>query len=179
MPLLRQARGHRTKVRAKDLQGKAQEAIDTTVKVLEEHANTVIGKHGPGRAESEGAVPPASLPRARALAQRELKLEFHGTVWRVRLELVVDPAVSDFYTISRRATAGGKEREIGVRVSMDHPFVNQFGVPDQSHVEPLFRIAIALALAETTAREASIRDPGEVRIIVNDLLRNALWQPGA
>jgi hypothetical protein len=178
LPLLRQARGHRSKVRSKDLQDKAQETMDTTARVLEEHANTVIGKHASGKAETDRAVPPPTLPRARALAQRDIKLDFHCTKWSVRLELVVDPAVSDFYTISRRATGNGKDREIGVRVSMDHPFVNQFSVPDQSHVEPLFRVAIALALAETVAREANIRDPGEVRIIVNDLLRNALWQPG-
>jgi len=44
-------------------------------------------------------------------------------------------------------------------------------------IEPLLRVAAALALAEITARESGARMAGAVRRNVNELLRGSLARP--
>jgi hypothetical protein len=179
MNLREQAQQHRKRPKRVELQPDAEKALDSTARVLEKYAQEVIASHldAPREKESKKAEPPQHLEEAKAVAQREVQLTFDGVQWTVTLEMSVDPAIKDWYSISQRASGTGAKRHIGVRVLLDHPFVNQFSLPGNEHIEPMLRIAIALALAETTARQAGVKDPGEVRIIVNDLLRKALWQP--
>jgi hypothetical protein len=55
--------------------------------------------------------------------------------------------------------------------------MDRFGGTDASHIEPLLRLAAALALAEVTAREAGVALAGLIRLRVNQLLREGLSNP--
>ncbi len=68
-------------------------------------------------------------------------------------------------------------RRVGIRVALAHPFMQRFAGPDPSDIEPLLRVAIAIVLAEITAREGGARYAGVLRHRINELLRDALSKP--
>ena len=68
-------------------------------------------------------------------------------------------------------------RCIGVRMSLAHPFMDRFGGTDAASIEPLLRLAAAIGLAETAARDAGVSMAGTFRKNINELLRDALSQP--
>ncbi len=64
-----------------------------------------------------------------------------------------------------------------MRIALAHPFTERFAGSDSEQLELLARIAAAIMLAETAARESGVRQAGEVRRNINDLLREALSKP--
>ena len=90
-----------------------------------------------------------------------------GKKWRIALELSADPSVEDWITLSDKPVnlpKKGKEparRQITVRISLIHPFMERFGGASQEQIEPLLRVGAAIALAEITARESGVKLAGE------------------
>ena len=80
-------------------------------------------------------------------------------------------------TLTDRPGSKDGPREITVRVSLAHPFMQRFCRPESSEIEALERVAAALALAEITARDAGVPQYGTIRRNVNQLLRDALSKP--
>jgi hypothetical protein len=62
-------------------------------------------------------------------------------------------------------------------VALAHPFTERFAGSEAEEFEPLLRVAAAIMLAETAARESGVRQAGEVRRNINELLREALSKP--
>jgi len=100
-----------------------------------------------------------------------------GVRWKITIELSLDPAVEDWLTLMDRAPSGNEPREIAVRMSLVHPFMQRYCRTDSSEIEGLERVAAALALAEITARDAGVPQYGTIRRNVNQLLRDALSKP--
>ena len=121
--------------------------------------------------------------RALFASTREIDVELRGTPWRIVLELSADPSVSDWVTVSDKISVVPKRgseperRQITVRLSLVHPFMERFGGANQEEIEPLLRIAAAVGLAEVTARESGVRMAGTFRRNMNELLRTALSKP--
>jgi hypothetical protein len=61
-------------------------------------------------------------------------------------------------------------RQIGIRLSLTHPFMVQFVGVDNSKVEPVLRMAAALGLSEVIAKESGAKTQGEVRRNFNELI---------
>ena len=55
--------------------------------------------------------------------------------------------------------------------------MDRFGGTDAASIEPLLRLAAAIGLAETAAREAGVPMAGTFRRNINELLRDALSNP--
>lgn len=176
LPLLSQAEGHRTRVKQEDVRAGAQIAVDRTADVLQRDAASVIEEQlgDPDPGPTPDALAPAELASHRLIA-----IECDGVPWQIELELSTDPAVSDWlYVSDATSPAAGGSRTLGIRVGMAHPFMERFaGTGDAVQIEPLLRVAAALALAEITAREAGVRFAGSIRLRVNQLLREALCNP--
>ncbi len=123
----------------------------------------------------------ANLPQGEAPASvREIEVEVERVKWLIRIELSTDPAVGDWYSISDKANptpASTGHRLVCLRLSLTHPFMQQFCGTTADKIEPMLRIAAALALAETTARDSGVKSPGTIRRNLNDLLRNAFSEP--
>jgi hypothetical protein len=62
-------------------------------------------------------------------------------------------------------------------MALAHPFTDRFGGSSGEQLEPLVRMAAAIMLAETAARESGVRQAGEIRRNINQLLRDALSKP--
>lgn len=179
LPLLTQAEEHRVRPSRQSLKAGAKAAADRTAGAIERDAPGVMEKDidaGP-----EAAPPPASLPAAESLAtERAIDVELKGKPWRITIELSTDPAIGDWVSVSDRPAtqvAGEERRCIVVRLSLAHPFMDRFGGTDAASIEPLLRVAAAIGLAETAARDAGVLMAGTFRRNINDLLRDALSNP--
>lgn len=179
LPLLAQAEGHRVRPSQRSLQAGARTAAERTAGVIERDVPQVLEREidaGP-----DPAPPPENLPVAASLAtERTIDVELRGQHWRIILELTTDPAIGDWISISDRAAVrdGAVERRsICVRLSLAHPFMDRFGGTDAASIEPLLRLAAAIGLAETAARDAGVAMAGTFRRNINELLRDALSNP--
>jgi hypothetical protein len=107
-----------------------------------------------------------------------IELTHRAVRWRITIEVSLDPAVEDWLTLTDKPPASrDAPREITVRMSLAHPFMQRFCRAESSEIEGLERVAAALALAEVTARDAGVQQYGTIRRNVNQLLREALSKP--
>jgi Histidine kinase-, DNA gyrase B-, and HSP90-like ATPase len=176
LPLLSQAEGHRTRIRQEEARAGAQIAVDRTAEVIERDVAPILETQ---LDEPDTAPIPEGLPAAELASRRMIEIECDGVPWQIELELSTDPGVSDWLYVSDRPSPSvGGTRSLGIRVAMAHPFMERFaGAWDAAQIEPLLRVAAALALAEVTAREAGVALAGSIRLRVNQLLREAMCNP--
>ncbi len=159
--------------------------VTEVVKPIAEGA--VRGLDGPGTRDAlvnhgagvEDDVLPCPLestisPRWQQATQR-FQIKFENVTWHVRLEFSDDIALADWVQITHYPSAG-KDRELGIRLAMDHPFTLGFGGPNYEDLAPQVRLAIGLCLAECAARDAGTENAGKVRSCLNDLLRGPLGE---
>jgi hypothetical protein len=174
LALLRQCENYRSLASKKDRGQAATKALDRTGDVLADNIPSVL----PAVAEKQPIETQSEpLPPQPALAQRELRFDFRGEPWLVRIELSDDPGEGDWLSISDPGVAQGGPDTIDIRLSMAHPFMVTFAQTDANDIEPLLRIAAALAISEKLARRAGVRSAGTVRRNLNEILREALSQP--
>jgi histidine kinase/DNA gyrase B/HSP90-like ATPase len=176
--LLQQAEGHRVRPPKPELGKHAEQALRSTRAVLERDAPGVIA---PALASHpyESSLP-RLLPKAKPAAMEPIELVFQDNYWHVRAELTDDPSVGDWLAIAEKETTKvgrGRVRNLEIRLSLAHPFMVRFADMSTSQMEPVLRVAMALALAEITARESGVKYAGTIRNLVNDLLRDALSKP--
>ena len=127
-------------------------------------------------------VPPSeTLPPAQFVTRQERPIRFKDETWQVVLELSHDPAVGAWVEVSDGVLEGVEAergvRQVGVRMSLAHPFTERFGGNEATDIEPLLRLAVALALAEKAAYDSGVESASTVRRNVNELLRHALARP--
>lgn len=178
MPLLDQAEEYRVRPKAKDLKPAAEVAAGNTAAVIQKEVPPILA--GQIEAKPDTEPPPAALPPAKDFAStRTIEVDMHGARWRIILELTTDPGVSKWLTVSDRGQTKGKEpiRQLGVRVSLAHPFMERFAGADAGKIEPLVRVAAAIALSETAARDSGVKQAGTMLRNINQLLRDALSKP--
>jgi hypothetical protein len=177
LPLLEQAEEYRVRVTKKDLERGAERAAERTAQAIQNDVQGVLEHQIGARPNSKDL--PQALPSSVFASTREIDVTLKGRNWRIALELSTDPAVEDWISLSDKIidiSKKGKEparRQITVRVSLTHPFMERFGGTDQENLEPLVRVAAAIALGEITARESGAKMAGMVRRNVNELVRDA------
>jgi Histidine kinase-, DNA gyrase B-, and HSP90-like ATPase len=179
MPLLTQAEEHRARPSRGSFTVGARAAVDRTAGVIERDVPRVMEDEIEAGPDPE--PPPAILPPAQPVAgERVIDVELRAQPWRIIIELTTDPAIGEWVSISDRPlqTEGNVQRRcIAVRLSLAHPFTDRFGGTDVARIEPLLRLAAAIGLAETAAREAGVQMAGTFRRNINELLREALSNP--
>ncbi|MGH7170153.1 MAG: hypothetical protein ACRELG_07755 [Gemmataceae bacterium] len=179
LPLLTQAEEHRARPSRGSFTDGARAAVDRTAGVIERDVPRVMTRQI--EAGPDQAPPPAVLPAAQALeSKRVIDVELRSQPWRIIIELTIDPAIGDWVSISDRppqTDADVERRCLAVRLSLAHPFTDRFGGTDVARIEPLLRLAAAIGLAETAAREAGVQMAGTFRRNINELLREALSNP--
>ena len=78
------------------------------------------------------------------------------------MEVTSDPGVSEWIRVFDTGAAGDI-RQLGVSLSLSHPFMERFVGTDFDRIKPFVRLAAAIGLAEITARESGARLTGEMR----------------
>jgi len=179
LPILKQAEGHRVRPKAEDFVKGAEKANQRTTERIQKCVPPLIQEQhelGP-----EKKPVPSALPQAQQTAStREIEVDVTGVKWLIRIELSTDSAVGDWLSVSDAAkhqpTPKGR-RLLCLRLSLTHPFMQQYCGTTVDKIEPILRIAAALALAETNARDSGVKYAGTIRRNLNQLLRDAFSEP--
>ena len=177
--LLDQAEGYRARRRSEEIQRAAEQATARTAEVIEREVPRVLAPQL--TAVPTEAPPPPVLPQTPTLARRTIAVDLLDQRWEIEIELSNDPAISDWVSLSdakaaKPQTSGGA-RKLTIRMALAHPFTERFAGSGAEGLEPLLRIAAAIMLAETAARESGVRQAGELRRNINQLLREAFSKP--
>ena len=100
------------------------------------------------------------------------ELDVKGDIWKVALRLVSDEGNVNWLTVLPNEE--GDDRRLSLTVNQAHPFMRAFCELPGQELEPVWRVAIALGLAQELARGGGAKMPGLVTFNVNELLRNVL-----
>ena len=177
-PLLQQAEQYR--VRATETEYKAAKKIlDETVNDLEKKASFAVSDVVNTLAavqEPEQQV----LTKTEKTLHREFEIRFNKVNWNVSIELSYDPSLKELIEVGdsfiKEKSKDDSIRQIGIRLSLTHPFMIKFAGIDAGKIEPILRIAAALGLSEVIAKGSGVKTQGEVRRNFNDLISNLSTQ---
>lgn len=170
LQILKQADGYRARKASKDVVSAAEKAVASTATAVSKSAEVVAEQ---ASASVKRELLPESLSDRGHTGRRTLTLDIRGHEWLVAIDLTTDPAVTQWVQIMDRPGPKGK-RELGIRMSLSHPFTQRFGGANAEQIEGLVRLAAGVAIAEITAREAGVKEAGTIRRNLNELLLDAL-----
>lgn len=175
IPLLSQAEGYRAKPKIKDLKKGAEISTQRTSKTVEHEVPPVIEEQlteGP-----EETPLPSSLPTTDVqVTNKTVAVKINNKKWEISIESSYDEAIGDWISVSDEPW-DGEVRRVKIRLALAHPFMLQYGGVDVSQIEPLQRVAIAIALSEITARDSGVRKTKTFIRNINKFLREALSKP--
>ena len=172
-PLLQQAEQYR--VRATVVEYKAAvKALEETVSDFEKKAPQAVADvvNSVSRVEE---LEQEELTKTDQTLHREFDLRFNKTDWKVSIELSYDPSLTELIEVGdsfiKEKLSNTSVRQIGIRLSLTHPFMVEFAGADTNKIEPILRIAAAFGLSEIIAKD-SYKNQGEVRRNFNELIAN-------
>jgi hypothetical protein len=172
-PLLQQAEQYRVRATEKEYKA-AVKALNETVEDFEKKAPRAV-------ADIVNNVSAVKAPEKEALTQteqtlhREFDIRFNKIDWKISIELSYDPSLTELIEVGdsfiKEKISNTSVRQIGIRLSLTHPFMVEFVGVDTNKIEPILRIAAAFGLSEIIARD-SYKNQGEVRRNFNELIAN-------
>ena len=172
-PLLQQAEQYRVRATEKEYKA-AVKTLNKTVDDFKKKAPTAISEVIKNNTSSEVSEK-ESLIKTEKKLHREFDIRFNKIDWRVTIELSYDPTLTELIEISDAFIKNRLEfspiRQIGIRLSLTHPFMVEFAGADNNKIEPILRIVAALGLSEIIAKD-SYKNQGEVRRNFNELIFN-------
>ena len=174
LPLLRQCENYRSLASKKDRTQAATKALQRAGDAIAQSASGLLPELGD---KPTVETKSDALPEQATLATRDLRFDYRGTPWLVKIELSDDPAEGDWLSISDPGVTEDGFDKIEIRLSMAHPFMVTFAQTEADDIEPLLRIAAALAISEKLARRAGVKMAGTIRRNLNEILREALSKP--
>jgi hypothetical protein len=171
-PLLQQAEQYRVRASEKEYKA-ARKALDETVEDLEKKAPRAVADVV-NTASSVSETEQEILTPTEKTLHREFEISFNKENWRVSIELSYDPSLKELIEIGdsfiMEKLNNGSIRQIGIRLSLTHPFMVEFAGADTNKIEPILRIAAAFGLSEIIAKRSKI--VGDVRRNFNELISN-------
>ncbi|MHB2210628.1 ATP-binding protein [Methylobacterium sp. CM6257] len=176
MPILDQVHNWRSMEAARESRPAAQKAVakmhvEIEPKSLGEKISKIQDVIAKAPKSSEA---PQKILRAKEddVSQR-FEFDVGGSKWQVELALDYKDPTCDWLRISDHAMQTvGEVRRLGLRIAMLHPFTQRyFSGCDDVQIQGLARLAMALVLSETLARDGGARLAGRVRTSMNELLR--------
>lgn len=172
-PLLQQAEKYR--VRATETEYKAAtKVLDSTVEDLEKKVPQAIADtlNAPKIEETEQP----ELTQTDKTIHRDFEVRFNKVTWKITIELSYDLSLTELIEVANylvnQKTTDSTVRQIGIRLSLTHPFMVSFVGVDKSKIEPILRFVAALGLSEVIAKESGVKTQGEVRRNFNELISN-------
>ncbi len=171
-PLLQQAEQYRVRASEKEYKA-AKKALDETVNDLEKKAPQAV-------ADVVNTASNVSEPEQQVLTptektlHREFEIRFNKESWKISIELSYDPSLKEMIEVGdsfiKEKLKDESIRQIGIRLSLTHPFMVEFAGADTNKIEPILRIAAAFGLSEVIAKRSKI--VGDVRRNFNELISN-------
>jgi hypothetical protein len=170
-PLLQQAENYRVRATERDYKTSGTKALDNTVTDLKENAPKAIQETFDNK-EPEQTEEQELIQTEKAIYE-EFTVNFNKTDWRIFIELSFDPSLNEMIEVGKHLVPNSTaitERNVGIRLSLTHPFMVQFAGTDNQKIEPILRMSAAMGLAEIIARESGAKTQGEIRRNFNELI---------
>ena len=171
-PLLQQAENYRQRASENEYKKTASKALEQTVNDLQQKAPKAI--------EEVAQIPPVlneseiTLIKSDKTIHKEFTAHFNNNEWVISVELSYDPSLTEFIEVGNHLISNPHNnrstRQVGIRLSLVHPFMVQFAGADNSKIEPILRIIAALGLAEVIAKNSGAKTQGEIRRNFNELI---------
>ncbi len=177
LPMLRQARWYRVlEENSPDLADGLTEAADRTGAALESATvESEMRDVAPSayRPQPQLMTPPENL----VIRPRQYTVPAEGGEWTVEFSFVKNGDPSKWIDIRGASEdlhdqRGGRLVQIAMLVT--HPFMRNFVRGESEHLEPILRLAAALALAERSAKQAGLDWPATIRTRMNRILTDTL-----
>lgn len=172
-PLLQQAEQYR--VRASEKEYKASlKALNKTADDFQKKAPQAVAEvvNSIMVSEPEERI---ELTKTEKTLHREFDLRFNKADWKVSIELSYDTSLTELIEVGdsfiKEKLNDSSIRQIGIRLSLTHPFMIEFAGADTNKIEPILRITAAFGLSEIIAKD-SYKNQGEVRRNFNELISN-------
>lgn len=171
-PLLQQAEQYRVRATEKEYKA-AKKALDETVNDLEKKAPQAVADIINNTARINEPEQPELTKTDKAL-NRNFEIRFNKENWKVSIELSYDPSLKELIEIGdsfiKERSKDESLRQIGIRLSLTHPFMIKFAGTDTNKIEPILRMVAALGLSEVIAKRTKL--VGDVRRNFNELISN-------
>lgn len=168
---IKQARDYRVNPPKAELKKAAEAVVKSTVDDIKNNVQPTITEI---RSTPIPVNENTQLTKTEDVTNREFEIEFNDTKWLVTIELSYDDDITDWIEIGSHVLKSKSTdktlRQVGVRMSLNHPFVIHYAGADKNKLEPILRIAAAIGLAEESAREVGVKQAGIVRMNLNKLL---------
>jgi len=169
-PLLQQAEKYR--VRATEKEYKAtQKILEDTVNELEMKAPGALTEL---RDNPITPVEQTELNKTEKSIHRDFEVRFNKVTWKISMELSYDPSLKELIEVGdhliKEKYSNSSIRQVGIRLSLTHPFMIEYAGVDNTKIEPILRIAAAFGLSEILARESGAKSQLEIRRNFNELI---------
>ena len=171
-PLLTQAEKYRARANDSDYRTSGVKALSQTVSDFEQKAPTAI-KDTFESPKEENEVE-TELPKTDKRIYKSFRVNFNKTDWLISIELSYDTSLNELIEVGnhliKEPSTESNIRQVGIRLSLTHPFMVQYAGTENSKIEPILKMAAAMGLAEILAKESGAKGQGEVRRNFNQLI---------
>ena len=176
LPLLAQAEGFRARPKRSAIKQAAEQAVSETAEAV-----ATKGAEAMDTASTEASAkeqPLAKAQRSAHLVARQVvkEVEWRSKRWRITIDLTDDPGIGDWLTLTGDLESEARG-QIGIRLSLAHPFMERFEGSSGESIEALLRVAVAIALSEVAATATGVKRASIIRRSVNELLRDCFSSP--
>jgi len=171
-PLLTQAERYRARASEKDYNNSGAKALIQTVSDFENKAPKAIQETFDMPLVIE--EPETPLIQTNKAVHKTFAVNFNKTDWSISIELSFDPSLNDLIEVGphliKETLFDNITRQVGIRLSLTHPFMVEYAGTDNIKIEPILKMAAAMGLAEIIAKESGAKTQGEIRRNFNELI---------
>lgn len=168
-PLLKMARNYRTTERGRKIQSTVRGIVEEVVQAVVQPIPTILSSDGQGQGgEPETIVgAPASPPVAESVVLDDTEWDVLGE--RLTVSVIDNPADNSHWIRVLQEDASWT-----VTVNRAHTFTQSFAYLPGMDLEPVLRLAVAIALAQIKAERSGAREPRYLIAELNRILTGPL-----
>ncbi|MEZ0487652.1 ATP-binding protein [Fibrella aquatica] len=178
-PLLKQAENYRSRASEVNYAKMATPVLRSTVVDLSNKLPAAVNKLRTANPlpflDPNKETPLPILPSNKSVHE-VFTIHFNNLDWEISIELSYDISVELMYEVSDvfipNKTPNSSTRQVGIRLSLTHPFMVQHIDTDKTKLEPVLRMVAALGLSEVVAKESGAASQREIRRNFNQLINH-------
>lgn len=173
IPILKQADKYRVRESAKNYQKVSKKVVDNTTDKIQDKiakdVQTVVEK------PTTNIIEEPQLKDIQKSYHKKFPLNISNIDYMVHIELSYDESIDELIQVGDHLIPEKDMfyKNIGVRLSLTHPFMVEFAGDDPKVIEPVLRLIVALGLSEIIVKKSGA-PVTELRNNINDLLLGSL-----
>ena len=173
MPILKQADNYRVRESSNDYKTISKKVVDNTTTKIQSAISQEINRVAEKLDLIEIEEP--SLKEVSNSYHKSFPLNIYDIDYVVHIELSYDETIEELIQVGDHLVPEKVpfKKNIGVRLSLIHPFMVEFAGGDEKIIEPLLRLVVALGLSEIIVKKSGAPII-ELRNNMNELLLGSL-----